>query len=239
MEKKETVSAFWWNARSNFGDALTPYLLEAFADVKVDHADAAEADIVVVGSILEALPTHWNGIVAGSGKLYEKTRPNLDNAHVYGLRGTLSAQGVTGEYALGDPALLIDEMIPAGKKEHELGVVPHWSDTVLVGRFAKWNPHVILPSGDPLTVVREIASCKKIVASSLHGIIVADAYGIPRRAEMFAQAAVEGGDFKFRDYASVINQPIVFGQLQTPYRWRIEELQRGLWDMFKRIGEAV
>lgn len=239
MEKKEAASAFWWNARANFGDGLTPYLLKAFADVKVDRADAGEADIMVVGSILEAVPEHWTGIVAGAGKLYEHTRPHLDAAHVYGLRGALSARGVHGDYVLGDPALLIDEMVPAAKKEYELGVVPHWSDKTLAARFAKWNPHVIVPSGDPLTVVREITRCKKIVSSSLHGIIVADAYGIPRRAEMFAQAAVEGGDFKFRDYASAIGLPMKFGMIQSPFRWKVEELQRGLWDMFKRVGEAL
>jgi hypothetical protein len=68
---------YWWIGRSNFGDLLTPLLLEYHADVRVDWVEADRADIVCIGSVLEHLPRDWSGIVAGAGKLREESQVKL------------------------------------------------------------------------------------------------------------------------------------------------------------------
>lgn len=232
---KSKKSTYYWTARPNFGDLLVPYILKHFSGIDAEWASPEDAELVVIGSVLDALPTGWRGTVAGAGKLHESTKLDMSRARVLALRGELTASGVPGDYVLGDPALLIDEMVPSQVRVFELGVVPHWTDTDLIKRFSYLNPILIDPSDDPISVATRISSCKKIVSSSLHGIIVADAYGIPRRAEMYPPSPHEGGEFKFHDYASSIKTPMVFGKVQTPERGRIEAVQSNLFDMLKEI----
>ncbi len=49
-------------------------------------------------------------------------------------------------------------------------------------------------------VCAEISACARILSSSLHGLVVADSYGIPN-ARLVLSNQIIGGDFKFRDYA--------------------------------------
>ena len=50
-------------------------------------------------------------------------------------------------------------------------------------------------------IIREIAECETVVSSSLHGLIAADALGVPNR-RIRHSGKVRGGDFKYDDYYS-------------------------------------
>lgn len=52
----------------------------------------------------------------------------------------------------------------------------------------------------------EILSCKKIVSSSLHGLIVAHAYGIPAIWQKFSDN-IFGDDIKYIDYLESVKLP--------------------------------
>jgi hypothetical protein len=174
----------------NFGDALAPLLLDHFCDADLEWAPIADASIASIGSVLEHIPPRWTGYICGSGKLKENSAINLSHATVVALRGPLSAKGIKGNFALGDPGLLADELVGPQEKRWDLGIVPHWKDDELAPRFARLirapsTTRVISPRLDPLTVVTEIGACKRIVTSSLHGMITADAFGIPRRHPLF------------------------------------------------------
>lgn len=228
------VKTYWWRSEPNFGDLLNVPLLDHFAEVSAVWSGLDDAELVCVGSNLQLLPVGWSGTVAGTGKLFD--RPvDLSSARVLGLRGHLSAEGVHGDFVVGDPVLLVDELIPKSKPDFVLGVVPHWSDVKLAARFAHLAPHVIDPRGDPLEVVADISRCEKIVSSSLHGVVVADAFGIPRRIERFERMSLEGGDFKFRDYLSALEMPLEFGKLELAPRHSVERIQAELFDMFLRV----
>jgi pyruvyltransferase len=231
-----TRTTFYWRGRPNFGDELGPLLLRHFAHVRTRWTEADKADIVTVGSILHLLPHDYTGIVAGCGKLKESVTIRLPKADVLGIRGPLTARDFRGDYALGDPGLLADELVPHPVKVHNLGVVPHWSDTTLPERFAKWDPLVIRPNQNPLEVVRAIGSCKKLVASSLHGIILADAFGIPRRIEMTPRFANEGGDFKFRDHNAAVGVRHEIGVTQEAPRHLVQDRQHEIFDVFEALG---
>lgn len=213
-----------------------------FAGVSVAWASAVEADCVVVGSVLEHLPPLWSGIVAGAGRLHEHSAVDLSSAIVLGLRGPLSAKGLRlKNIVLADPGLLCNELVAPVEKIYDLGLVPHWSDIDLEQRqeFKRWNPHIIRPTSDPCEVIREIGQCKKIVSSSLHGIIVADSWGIPRRTEMAAIFAREGGSFKFRDYALSVGVKFEVGKTQLADQFRINNRQSELFDMLEELGRRL
>jgi pyruvyltransferase len=242
----DAPTGYWWVGRPNFGDLLTPLLMARYAGVSLAWASKAEADCVVVGSVLEHIPEGWDGIVAGAGRLREDSVLNVGSATVLGVRGPLTAaslyrHGRASDVVLGDPGLLSNELVAPVEKQYELGLVPHWSDRDLEQRpeFTRWNPHIIRPAGDPLEVVREIGRCKKIVSSSLHGLIVADAWGIPRRTEMCDIFAKEGGTFKFRDYAATVKLPFVVGKTQEPNRFNVHNKQAELYDMLQDLGRKL
>lgn len=234
------MKMYWWRTRPNFGDLLTPIFARHFLRVKPIWSPPADAELVMVGSQLDVLPPDWSGLIAGTGKLHDRTRVPT-GATVLGVRGTLSARGLPGDFCLGDPGLLADELVDVGhSKAHDLTVVPHWTDTtgVLAKKFAYLNPHVINPNDHPLSIVAQIGSSKKIVSSSLHGLVVADAFGVPRRAEKFPaiDSPHEGGTFKFEDYSSVVGLPIEWGVLGKPSRDVISTLQAELFEMMQELA---
>ena len=237
------VGTYWWTDVLNFGDWLSPYLLDRFSEVTAALSPVPAADLVAVGSVLEHV-RGWRGRwVVGSGKLHESTTVNVGRAKILGLRGPLTAKGVPGDYALGDPGLLADELVPLPAREHKLGILSHWTDTELATRpeFLRYKPLVINSRAMPLGVISQIGSCDKIVTSSLHGLIVADAFGIPRRFEPAKTMArpSEGGLFKFRDYHASINMPFEPGVTATPNRHMVEDRQHQLYDMLRELGRLV
>lgn len=237
------VKTFYWNKKVNFGDLLTYPLLKRFAGLESTWAPPVDADLVVVGSILDLLPRQWNGVIAGAGKLHQKTVLDFPDAKILAVRGPLTAKGLKGDFVMADPALLADELVPLPDRIYNLGVIPHWTDTTLEfdKRFAIFDPKIIRVSDDPLKVISEIGQCKKIVSSSLHGIIIADAFGIPRRIEiaprMLTHAHQEGGLFKWEDYSASLGMKFEVGLTQMPDRNKVTEMQHDLFDVFSELSQ--
>jgi pyruvyltransferase len=243
---RPSVKAYWWTEVSNFGDKLTPLLLNHFSDVKVKWDTISRADVISVGSILEHVPPLWDGFILGSGKLMEFSRLHLHTktAKILSVRGPLSARGIPGSFGLGDPGLLAHELVGPQEKQWDLGIVPHWQDTELAAKFTTLikPPHttkVIDPKGDTLEVLRQIGACRRIVTSSLHGMIVADGFGIPRRVEICSAMERDGGDFKFRDYSASIQCAFKVGEMKEASRFRVEDVQFQIYDAFKALETAV
>jgi hypothetical protein len=245
-----TVKAYWWNQVPNFGDTMAPLLLEHFAEVKVEWDTISHSSIASVGSILEHIPPLWDGYILGSGRLIENSRLQLQQlksgvtAKILAIRGPLSAKGIPGSFAIGDPGILADELVGLQEKQWDLGIVPHWQDKELAARFIPliqkpYTTKVIDPTGDPLEVIRQIGACRKIVTSSLHGMIVADGFAIPRRVEMCPKLTKDGGDFKFRDYSASIKTPFITGKVTTPNRFFVEDVKFAVYDAFRALGREL
>jgi pyruvyltransferase len=240
------VAAYWWRDYPNWGDRLAPHLLRHFAHFHdIEWASMHDADVFTIGSILEHIPPEQEGFVLGSGRLNLKRDLTLNpNLHIMGLRGPLSAQyWPHGDIVIGDPGLLADELVGPQSRTYDLGIVPHWSDKELAHdtRFVghKWSTIVINPKDDPLTVVKQIGSCHKIVSSSLHGLIVADAFGIPRRFEQTERFDKEGGLFKFEDYSASIGAPFAVGELIRANIHMVGDRKDALWDAYRELGTTM
>lgn len=233
------VKVYFWGVRPNFGDALTGLILTKFMRLESEWSDPANAELVMAGSVLDQLPEEWGGIVAGAGKLHAKTRLSLRNATILAVRGPLSAVGLRGDFVLADPGLLADELVKVEDKQYNLGIIPHWTDTTLENNpeFTRYDPKIIRVGRDPLEVISDIGRCKKIVSSSLHGIILADAFSIPRRIEISPRALShehqEGGLFKWLDYSASIRMPFRIGFTEQADRNVIMEKQYELFDVLE------
>jgi pyruvyltransferase len=78
----------------------------------------------------------------------------------------------------GDPALLIPHLWG----DDELGIRRGSGGVVLMPNYndiRAWPAHSIDPRGNPFERVRQLASAELVVASSLHAIAIAEAYGVP------------------------------------------------------------
>lgn len=141
-------------------------------------------------------------------------------ARVYAVRGPktrdyLLNQGIDCPAVYGDPALLLPLIYtPKAVKKFRIGVIPHFVDYDLphVVKFREKHPEVMFIRFQGYTswqdVIEQINSCEAIVSSSLHGLIVADAYGIPNVRVKFSDSIL-GGDFKYEDYYGGVGREYV------------------------------
>lgn len=184
----------WWKAEPNFDDAINPLIVGHMAGRAVEHAGPRKADMFAIGSMLQLVKrTHKEPrakgeklCVWGTGLLNPVFGHDLlDNVELALVRGPITAALLKREMkGFGDPGLLINTALPfKGTREDRIGIVPHLSlieDPELL-EFAGSDPAYVLidPRGDAADVCLQIASCAHVFASSLHGLIVADAYGVP------------------------------------------------------------
>ena len=98
---------------------------------------------------------------------------------------------------------------------------------------------VISPRAEPLSVLRDIAACRALITSSLHGAISADAIGgIPRQIEICEALDVEGGLFKYHDYSASIHCPLKIGEMQEPSRNRVNEAKFEIYDAYRELSNT-
>ena len=238
------VRTYWWRGkggRNNWGDFLTPLILERYGHAEAVWSERGSADLVCIGSILGHIIGPWfTGTILGAGKLFEEAIvPH--QARILALRGPLSAKHVHGSFALGDPGLLADELVRIETKKYDLCIVPHFSDKTLAinPEFTKWNHVIIDPYSDPLTVIRTMAESAKVVSSSLHGLILADALNLPRRFEPSGDWVKEGSFFKVKDHNAAVGLPFEVGKLQEADANKVIDLKTDLKQVFKEYRHLV
>lgn len=105
----------------------------------------------------------------------------------------------------GDPALLIPKIYnPQINKIYKLGIIPHYSDfeSSMLSKL-KQNPEILFIKMEGYEkwtdVIDQILSCEQIASSSLHGLILAEAYKIPN-LWIQIEGNLLGGHFKFHDF---------------------------------------
>jgi pyruvyltransferase len=232
------IDTFWFRRRQNFGDAIAPHMVAHFAGVEAVWTPPRWSEAVVIGSVAGRVSHGYRGVVVGVGKIDESMTLDLSRARVLGLRGELTwrGSGVSGDIALGDSGLLAAELVGGRPPtQYALGVVPHYHDRELAGRYP--DAEIIDVGKHPVEVIRKIAACERIVSSSLHGLITADSFGIARRWE--PSERLIGGRFKFADYASALGiklEPDVWATAPaTVVAGRVAELR----DAFRELPHAT
>jgi pyruvyltransferase len=136
-------------------------------------------------------------------------------------RAKLEHMGIYCPPVYGDPALLFPKIYrpPTCKTRYRLGVIAHFTErTIPQLRALADDPNIRLIeivhsrwkyfTGDIryTQVVDEIVQCDKIVSGSLHGLILADAYGIPAHWIRLSEKRPTSA-FKFQDYFASVGRP--------------------------------
>ena len=205
---------------NNFGDDINIPLLEALTGKKVIHISQSKLwripRLLCIGSIIENFISE-KSIIWGSGCMFADRIIKCPPAKVYALRGKLTRrrlieQGIPCPEVYGDPALLFPYIYtPKTNKKYTYGIIPHYIDYDLphVKAFRDSHPEILFIRFRDYeswqNVIEQINSCENIISSSLHGLILSDAYDIPNVRVVFSNL-IAGEDFKYKDYYSGINR---------------------------------
>ena len=215
--KNESLLLKYYDLEQNWGDTVNPYIFKKITGVNVISSNSMfnflkKPEILGVGSIIVGDLSNY--VIWGSGIISEKTTLLTKPKEVLALRGfnTLKKiREVGGDCdVFGDPVLLFPDIFSAENsvKKYKYGIVPHFKDKSSIGIqkiHDLQNPEIKIidiQSGIE-DFVNDILSCENILSSSLHGLILAEAYGIPTCRLVFSKKLL-GGDFKFYDYYSGI-----------------------------------
>lgn len=235
---RNRINAVWWESR-NWGDALNPVLIRHLSGrepflVREYSVNLKQDPIyTVIGSILH-LPALQNEnllantVIWGTGFISESGRVRRSPRQICAVRGPLTREnllktGIPCPEIYGDPALLYPRFYrPEITRRWKLGIVPHYADRddPRVTGFGDCPEIRMIDIEGPVNgVVDQICSCSCIASSSLHGIIIADSYGIPSVRVQFSDRVI-GDGFKFRDYDASVGrpgaEPLVVSEQTTP-----------------------
>ncbi|WP_254509997.1 polysaccharide pyruvyl transferase family protein [Anatilimnocola floriformis] len=191
------IRMYWWQGgrgTGNFGDKLGPALVKAITGRIVTWAPIEKSDLLSIGSNLE--PWLWpdrawldyRGVIWGAGRLTGVSPLQFPRANIVAARGELTLASLDvparSTAATGDPALLCGHFYrPVSKPRYKLGIWPHWSEARNreLLEIAKSSSEIVMidPCGEIQDTIDLVASCENIASSALHGLVVADALGIP------------------------------------------------------------
>jgi len=207
----------------NWGDVLTQFMLEYYSGKKLNKDDVFYFDDA-------SYMLDKNGKIVGIGSSMKYVRPDdyvwgtgcIDTVNIgdepkkiYSVRGpltrdTLLERGWDVPEIYGDPALLFPQIYnPTIEKKYKIGLIPHCVDFYSLNGLKAINHmedmgiKIINVTAGINEFIDQLKECELIISSSLHGLIAADAYGIPNYRVKLS-SLIHGGDFKYKDhYASV------------------------------------
>lgn len=208
-----------WCSNDNFGDKLTPYLIEKITGKKPTFVNIKDSrhKFLVTGSILGTMYAS-NATIWGCGIAFKDEKIYKSNG-IIATRGPISFKRVIDcnagtPKAYGDPAVLLpDYYYPTYSKIHKIGIMPSWVDMQIVNEHYP-NIFKINVFDDIEKVIKDILSCDVVICSCLHGLITCTAYGIPTKWVKFSDKVI-GDDTKFLDFLSSINYVYDFVNLKS------------------------
>jgi pyruvyltransferase len=191
--------------------------------------------LLVIGSTLQhacGQTVAWGpGFIAKSSRCIEPPR------RIHAVRGPLTRDrllslGIACPEVYGDPALLWPRYYrPDVQSTGRIGIVPHCADqqTPWVNTMRGRDDVLVIDVTAGINeFIDALHQCDRILSSSLHGVIAADAYAIPS-AWIKLSDNVVGDGFKFHDYFASVGRPCE-GPLLVDEQTRLEQLTSAFWD---------
>jgi hypothetical protein len=217
----------------NFGDELSVDILNRLFHVKVNVTDLEHANFLAVGTILGLVSKKISNkktklLVWGSG-IFEnnsaiKELENYQNITYLAVRGMLTknALGLNNSVAIGDPGLL-SNLIYRDKvqKNGKIAIILHIGAFFYHKKEAEEFLKIIDKderfffidyNNKPEYVANQIKASKLVISSAMHGLIMADSFGIPNAKLLSENDRLEGhkengeNNIKFEDYYSVVSK---------------------------------
>lgn len=213
------LGLYWWRGVPNFGDALSALVVSHVSGRPVKHTKITECDLLAIGSLLQVMAKKTKGARAdgsrasvwGAGLMRATKTDFLRHVSIALLRGPITAAllGIKAR-RFGDPGLLASDALGRPDQQSDrIAVVPHHTqlDDPLLAMLLEGEPALDLIDvrDNCASVCHRIASSRHVIASSLHGLIVADAYGVPNTWLCPGKQS----HLKYHDYAAGIGRALI------------------------------
>ena len=215
---------FDFNGKKNVGDLFSLLIVQKLSKLPIKYPIRYfPYRFYAVVSIINDTNLKYYGLYWGSGMLTHSVHKHIIPSKFLAVRGPLTRKslldaGYECPDVYGDPALLLPQFYqPTFQKKYKIGVICHWRHR----KYIICDPGVkfidiLRDEKNAWDFIDEICQCEMILSSSLHGIIIANAYGIPARQFIFENIPLEGDPLKkFHDYYLSVHMPI-----QTPLVFR-------------------
>ena len=188
LSKKYANVEVFYDPKRNIGDTLNPLLFEYLKNYFSLSGVTRKKYIVLlmIGSIIGYVDLDCS--IWGSGILEPDHINHINSTKYikrkfYAVRGPLTRKalidiGYNVPEVYGDPAILLPKIYyPRGvTKKYKVSVIPHFVDKTKKCE----NLHYInVLTDDYKSFIDEVLSSEIVISSSLHGIIIAEAYGVP------------------------------------------------------------
>ena len=202
------IELFWWQSPAgvNFGDYLSSVVvtkMAADAGCFLNEERSTPARLLAVGSILHFARDGdivWGSGVNGKVPVERHTFRHLDVRAVRGpmTRDFLLRRGIEVPEIFGDPALLVADLLSTrfptlSGRTDPVAFVPNLHD---LPAMQGWE-NLISPLDPWWSVVHRISRARHVISTSLHGLVVADAFGVPCT---YLRLSEEENLFKYEDY---------------------------------------
>ena len=227
----------------NMGDRLNLLIVERVFGLAARRRSFLTAELSAIGSGLDRYTLHGSAAMQAQQRIYGVIFPRVyiwgtgfinycDNDPPFfkrdmrfcAVRGELSRRraeklmGRTLDIPTGDGGILCPLLLDSPVvKKYGMGIVPHicdLNDPAVEALAEKYENSVIINAkDDPIEVLRQIAACRAVLSSSLHGLVAADAFGVPNRHMIFSDRPL-GDGFKFDDYYSAYGVEHIFTDLR-------------------------
>lgn len=201
----------YWNGAPNIGDQLAPVIFRYVMKAKELNPNVKVQKIrhlLTIGSLLDG--NHADAVVWGSGILGIEGIRRLADRKKYmkydirAVRGPISREilesmGYICPQIYGDPGILMpliyDPKIKSDKK-YRVSVI--YSYSTPEKEKTKEYHTIDIRTSDYEKVIDEIIASEQIISESLHGIILAETYGIP--AILLRKKGVDAFPLKYYDW---------------------------------------
>lgn len=108
--------------------------------------------------------------------------------------GTLKDVGIAVPEIYGDPGILVSIVFPQRvEPQMDYLVVPHFRE----GWWRYLGHPTLSPAQEPEVFLRKLVRARRVISSSLHGVILAESYGIPA---VWLENRSGEPTFKYHDY---------------------------------------
>jgi hypothetical protein len=210
---RSTPGVFWSKyVPRNFGDWITPYLyFHMVGEIPIFQGPSRHFTTVFgAGSIVRRIKVANSAIVWGSGAISRQDEFAAPRS-ICAVRGPLTrevfrSRGIDCPEVYGDPGILLPRVFQPDRRiaRDRVAVIPHFKELPLFATTVLPEEVNVIDVTLPMeSVIEALLGCRHAVSSSLHGLIVCHAYGIPCAWVRFSQnwvREIEGDDMKFEDY---------------------------------------
>jgi pyruvyltransferase len=218
ISERDRQHVFWWSPpggrfplrrRENVGDHLSPVIVQRVLDgyrLRIADKRPGTGRLLAVGSILHFGrdgDVVWGSGVNGkvSADRYRFRRLDVRAARGPLTREFLRRRGISCPQIYGDPALLLPRLFPeleqARTGEREFVIIPHLHERQVAQRTGVDRRHVLSTTVGWRRFVQRVLESRFVLAGSLHGLIIAEAFGIPARLLRLSDGE---SLFKYEDY---------------------------------------